>query len=855
MSEFPHVFFPERVTDSYNSPYGPGKQPVVNPPGEQTTLNIQNRQGHGVHLKSVSDSLEIAWRKRTLERDEQNLPPLPEAYSLFLQVDPNLFNPDSLESYGIEVIAEEENGLLIGSASDINLSELRKKIEKFLAIEGKFKNSAAQLWSIDTGTQWRPQQILSETLQARWGNIADDELLVVEVGISCQIKMPESPVRNDHESDGHYDIRQLKYEQKRDLKLLERDDKMIKREDELIKLIHPYGGKIIEQYDDLSDSFSVKMELSGKGLKDFVLNFPYVFDVCECEQFGLHSPNNVATVSPFSAEFAAPKEEAPTICIIDSGIQEKHRLIAPAILTGSAKSYIGNPDDSADYVAGGHGTRVAGATLFPKEIPSDGLHQLKYWIQNARILDKDCKVPDAIYAPAVMGEIVRDCVSISNMKLYNLSVNSVSPCALTHMSTWGAAIDKIMFDSDALFIVSSGNISKKGSETNPGILDHFQSGRDYPQYLNNASARVASPGNSMFAITVGSLCISSFEDDSSISIGKEDYPSSFTRVGPGMWGSIKPDVVEYGGDFVRRKDSISSVFQLRIIKETSPELVRSTINGGAPFDRDLVGTSFAAPKAAHILAAIQETLPHGSSNLYRALLAQSARWPEIYRNAQSPAGVLNKIGYGVPNLERATSNSEHRITIVNSGTLSAKQADVYNIEIPEQLNRPGDEYSILIEVSVAFTANPRRTRRGTRSYLSTWLDWKSSYLAENKEQFKHRVLNLDHVEAEERPQPDAYKERIPWVIGERSNSGIKGVRLNDSTLQKDWAVIESHQLNQSFAIGVVGHPGWERDANHKVPYSIVVSFEILGKDIPIYNLIREHNNIEIPIEQQVEIQS
>ncbi len=54
----------------------------------------------------------------------------------------------------------------------------------------------------------------------------------------------------------------------------------------------------------------------------------------------------------------------------------------------------------------------------------------------------------------------------------------------------------------------------------------------------------------------------------------------------------------------------------------------------------------------------------------------------------------------------------------------------YQVKVPEQMRSAGQDYDVLIEVSLSFMAKPRRTRRKTQSYLSTWLDWESSKLNE-----------------------------------------------------------------------------------------------------------------------------
>ena len=59
---------------------------------------------------------------------------------------------------------------------------------------------------------------------------------------------------------------------------------------------------------------------------------------------------------------------------------------------------------------------------------------------------------------------------------------------------------------------------------------------------------------------------------------------------------------------------------------------------------------------------------------------------------------------------------------------------------PAQLRGQADEFDIRIEVTLSYVAQPRRTRRNLRRYLSTWVDWKSSKLGEGINDFRVRAL-------------------------------------------------------------------------------------------------------------------
>jgi hypothetical protein len=77
-------------------------------------------------------------------------------------------------------------------------------------------------------------------------------------------------------------------------------------------------------------------------------------------------------------------------------------------------------------------------------------------------------------------------------------------------------------------------------------------------------------------------------------------------------------------------------------------------------------------------------------------------------------------------------------------------------------------------------AQPRRTRRHLRRYLSTWVDWKSSRLGESITSF--RVRALKEAEDAENPQPGA---TLPRVLQEKSDDGfIRDTKRNNGTVRR-----------------------------------------------------------------------
>lgn len=400
------------------------------------------------------------------------------------------------------------------------------------------------------------------------------------------------------------------------------------------------------------------------------------------------------------------------------------------------------------------------------------------------------------------------------------------------MSAWAAEIDLQSYENDVLFIQAAGNID-------PTIISaYWRSGSPYPEYLDKDLCRIANPAQSLQALTVGSVSATDFENDDFIALGKKDEVSSFSRSGPGIWDVLKPEVVEYGGTHLYNKGSNPPL--LTTPSEVCPELIRKSPEGPA-FSRDGVGTSFAAPRVSYVAAQIQKTLPDAPALLYRALIAQSARWPKNYNEISKKDCIttLRHIGYGIPDVDRATHNNDYRVTLITPSLMEIgdNEAHIFRIPIPDELSNVGEDYDILVEITLSYAAKPRRTRRNIKGYLSTWLDWRCSKIGESSETFARRIFETDSSIEDD--------GNFKWVIGEASNRGMAdGFSRKNGTLQKDWCIIKSNQLSDAFCIAVRGHKGW--CSLFKAKYSLVVSFEAIHQDIRIYEPIRAE--IELPIE-------
>ncbi|MCA9169287.1 MAG: S8 family serine peptidase, partial [Planctomycetales bacterium] len=221
----------------------------------------------------------------------------------------------------------------------------------------------------------------------------------------------------------------------------------------------------------------IDIRLEGCGLRDLVLTNPYAIEVAEPDDIELPpwqtQPGEEELPRP---EPDPPEDSAPTVCVMDSGIQEQHQLVEPAIDCANSHCYLrGRETDIADYVApGGHGARVAGAILDGETVSRTGTFERPCWIQNARVLGDDGKPPNALFPPALLKAIVdKYHKGERKTRLFNHSIYATSLCRMRHMSACATEIDLLTHEYDILFIRSAGNVQSTSAAPNTGIQEHL----------------------------------------------------------------------------------------------------------------------------------------------------------------------------------------------------------------------------------------------------------------------------------------------------------------------------------------------------------------------------------------------
>lgn len=436
-------------------------------------------------------------------------------------------------------------------------------------------------------------------------------------------------------------------------------------------------------------------------------------------------------------EFNEPDDSAHGILIIDSGITANHPMLERCV--GGEENFQDGEPQIQDTV--GHGTAVAGCAAYgdiekcldaKKFTPAN-------WIFSAKVLYAERNEitgwTSAVYDPEKLVEHqLKDAVEsfLANpeyhIRVVNISLGNKNEVWYKHFSRQlplAALIDELAFDfPNVVFVVSAGNQDPtEFFDTIGDIKSH------YPGYLTeNPDFRIINPATASLALSIGSIA-------GELRIEQERYgaeqiktvvananqPSPFTRSGFGINGMVKPELVEYGGNLILY-ENYGRITQDRGGK--IPLLNNRATEGIIQYD---CGTSFAAPKVAHLAGKIANHFPQGSGNFIKNMLLIGADDPfkpskDFYqtdKQKDAEKAHLSVCGYGVSSFERAVNSFGNRVVLWDEGRIELNQMKVYSLHLPDIFfSEPGRKKII---VTLIFNPETRLTRGD--SYLGNRMEF------------------------------------------------------------------------------------------------------------------------------------
>jgi len=510
-----------------------------------------------------------------------------------------------------------------------------------------------------------------------------------------------------------------------------------------------------------------------------------------------------------------------TVGVLDDAPESGHPLLAGLVLSEedlAPSGYLWQP-------RGSHGTQVLGQILYPdlhEQLRDLAPLRSVGTVRVLRILEPDPQTGDGATRFAgfalpheVVEQAIRHLHDEHGVKVFNLSVGYADPYDGLHLGPLTETIDDLIRELDIVVVVPTGNA---GIDLNAHTPSGHHVVDDKPNYFFTPQHRLAEPGPSALAITVGSIALSGAAAELRgrigwLAVSETGEASAFTRTGPGLGTASsrrnKPELTHHGGNVVVNDTGH------RVMNDLGASIVTTTNTSTGRLFGVVNGTSFAAPAVARLAADLAYAYPDASANLIRALLVLSAEHtaPAALISDQTQRAAL--YGYGMPRRDRAASSTDNRVVMTYEGSMVTDTVQIHPLPVPE-LFRRGSGAQRTITVAAAFNPPVRRQRR---EYLAASLKvdiYRNIDLAELVEILRKQDPNDPNDPVRDR------RRRLPLLPG--SNS------FTNSTVQvRQWTATNSFVNDDETFHLVLTHTAqtWARDdpAYASQPYAVAVGLE------------------------------
>lgn len=494
----------------------------------------------------------------------------------------------------------------------------------------------------------------------------------------------------------------------------------------------------------LGDLFEISGLLLGRArVNEFSLNALLSLDiVCMVEL-----PFEAVSQEPFelySSDFTpiiddTLDEHAPLAAVLDSGVFSGNPLLRNVVV--AEEDFDTTEHTTTDL--NGHGTGVAGIVVygdFQKSMESHIFSPLVR-ICNGKIMHNDednACFPDSVRPEQIVKEAILFFHETYGCRIFNLSAgNAYNLYQGGRQFPWASMLDDLARELDIVIVVSAGNVSDPRINSFSSRDELLRKCRNQ---LFNPEHRLIDPATSALCITVGSItrfgepALARGGYRTTLSAGQADYPSVFTRIGKGVNTSIKPDFVDYGGNFSLHQ--ITADYPQWFKKDQ--HLMEPTLNHTTEkIFKGFCGTSFSAPHVTHMAARLERALEiqighKPSANLIRAMLANSAEISEemeawgtestdiFYTGQDNPKRerLMRLYGYGKVS-DRTLFSTDNNVTMFAEDSLHMRDFHLYKIPVPQQFLKINAVKAIT--VSLAFDPITRMSRK---EYLANnlWIE-------------------------------------------------------------------------------------------------------------------------------------
>jgi hypothetical protein len=593
--------------------------------------------------------------------------------------------------------------------------------------------------------------------------------------------------------------------------------------------------------------------------------------LCHYEFSGLSPEEQHEWIGDALGRIQPPGENAPAVCLLDTGINRGHRLLEPVLLRSDNHTIFGDNDPSDSDPGSGHGTMMAGLAAY-SDI-RDIMHSAEPWIQGHRLEGVkmfDWRLPhepENYGAVTIQAVTTPEGIAPNRRRVFSMPITATGDIN-GKPSAWSAAVDSLAFGAEEegepkrLILISAGNVD-------PTAL-----GTAYVYPNENLRSPIEDPAQAWNAITVGAISHRDrvFETDPEsltlVPIAQAGTLSPYSRTSI-AWDAhwpIKPEIVMEGGNAGFHPLNGPE-------RRHSLELLSTSKNFSSRPIAAVQATSAATALAARMAAEIRSSYPELWPETVRGLLVHSARWNDRMLNGLDPhrpgsrssvEQLLRTYGFGEPDGTRARASFQNQVTLFredaftpyrgSAGGASINDCHVHQLRLPTNLLQSLGATTCKMRVTLSyFTApNPSASNRipGSRyRYGGCLLRFRVRHKDEADTDFMSLVAR--EANEDEATQQTASSIHDPaWALGPSLRS--KGGSIIHDVWQGNAADLAAMDHIAIFPVkgwwasrSFQPDSPWYRCHRRPMRYSLIVSLETMA-DVPLYNEIS--NLISVPLD-------
>jgi hypothetical protein len=553
--------------------------------------------------------------------------------------------------------------------------------------------------------------------------------------------------------------------------------------------------------------------------------------------------------------FSRSDDPVPYICLLDTGVNSGHPLIAPALADSDLHTV--EPAWGTDD-AEGHGTAMAGLALagdLTDALASDAPIEIGHRLESVKLLPAGGgNVGDSMHHGYLTTEAVArpEITDPYRRRVFGMAVTAEDNRDRGRPSAWSAAVDRLAADVDGdganprLLVVSTGNVR------DPNAWAH------YPD--SKSTDGIHDPAQAWNALTVGAYTnlVDIAEPDTGgyrpIAPAGGLSPFSTTSATWQPHWPLKPDVLFEGGNAAQ--DALGAIWLPSLSLLTAHHMPKERLFTTA--NATSAATALAARMAAQLMAVYPALWPES----IRGLIVHSAEWTDAMRRSFLPAKPLmgdyarlvRHCGFGVPDLVRALWSVSNSLTMVEQAQLQPFQREGSNQATLRDMNLhrlpwPLTELEALgnteveMRVTLSYFIEPNPSERGFRSryrYESHGLRFDVKRPYESEDVFRARV----NAAARDEEEGTRTSGNDPgWDIGKQNR--------HKGSLHSDIWRGPAVDLASRGTLAVYPTLGWWKTRlrleryDKAARYTLIVSIRAPEIEVDLYTAIA--NQIAVPV--------